>query len=302
MDPAAFVERLLERPRVAYVRAVLDTYGAAAGGLLANGLAFAALFAVIPIALVTLGLAGSVLGDPRLQGILAAALIDIFPPLESLITGALEALSSGAFAITVIGVIGLIWTVSQFYVTLDVAFSRIFAGDQERDVVHRTALGFLWVGVLLGGVIILIVAFALAAAAANFLPGEFPVGSTLMAIVVSPPVLLGLTILLVALIYRVVPPVRPSWRALGPPAVAVGVVILVLTQLFVFLAPRLVGIAALAGSLAAAFVALAWLSFMFQALLYGASWVRVRVARAGDGAGSALARPAAAAEPGGGGE
>ena len=78
----------------------------------------------------------------------------------------------------------------------------------------------------------------------------------------------------------------------------VGLVIVVLSQVFVFLAPRLVGIAALAGSLATAFIALAWLSFTFQALLYGAAWVRVRDDRARGGADSALAGPAAAAEPG----
>lgn len=45
MDPAAILERFLDRPRVATLRAVLDVYGRAPGGLLANGLAFAALFA-----------------------------------------------------------------------------------------------------------------------------------------------------------------------------------------------------------------------------------------------------------------
>ena len=50
----------------------------------------------------------------------------------------------------------------------------------------------------------------------------------------------------------------------------------ILSQIFTFLVPRLVGVAALAGSLASAFIALAWLSFTFQALLYGAAWVRVR--------------------------
>ena len=50
----------------------------------------------------------------------------------------------------------------------------------------------------------------------------------------------------------------------------------VLAQVFTFLVPRLVGSVAFAGSLAAAFIALAWLSFTFQALLYGAAWVRVR--------------------------
>ena len=78
------------------------------------------------------------------------------------------------------------------------------------------------------------------------------------------------------LLYRVVPPRSPGWRTLAVPAVIVGVLIVLLSQLFVFLAPRLVGIAALAGSLATAFIALAWLSFTFQALLYGAAWVRVR--------------------------
>ncbi|HWO49611.1 MAG TPA: hypothetical protein VNM42_07050, partial [Solirubrobacterales bacterium] len=81
----------------------------------------------------------------------------------------------------------------------------------------------------------------------------------------------------------------------------VGVVIVLLSQLFVFLAPRLVGIAALAGSLATAFIALAWLSFTFQALLYGAAWVRVRDDHA-RAAASALAGTAAPAEPGGGGQ
>ena len=80
-----------------------------------------------------------------------------------------------------------------------------------------------------------------------------------------------------------------------------GIAITLLTQLFTALVPFLVGAAAIAGSLASAFVALAWLSFSFQALLYGAAWVRVRE----DGRVAASARlggPAAPAEPGGGGE
>ena len=56
----------------------------------------------------------------------------------------------------------------------------------------------------------------------------------------------------------------------------IGLIIIGLSQVFTFLVPRLVGVAALAGSLASAFIALAWLSFTFQALLYGAAWVRVR--------------------------
>jgi uncharacterized BrkB/YihY/UPF0761 family membrane protein len=83
--------------------------------------------------------------------------------------------------------------------------------------------------------------------------------------------------------------------------VLVGIAIVILTQIFTFLVPRLVGVAALAGSLASAFIALAWLSFSFQALLYGAAWVRVREEGVRP-AGSALGGPTAPAEPGGGGQ
>ena len=82
----------------------------------------------------------------------------------------------------------------------------------------------------------------------------------------------------------------------------VGIAIVVLTQIFTFLVPRLVGVAALAGSLASAFIALAWLSFSFQALLYGAAWVRVRDEGLRPAGSAALGTPAAPAEPGGGGQ
>jgi uncharacterized BrkB/YihY/UPF0761 family membrane protein len=284
MDPAAIVERVLGEPRVAYVMAVLDTYGRAAGGLLANGLAFAALFTVIPIALVTLGLAGAVAGDPRVQEALA------------------EALSSGAAAASVLGFVGLVWTVSQFYVTLDVAFARIFSAHPERDVFRRTARGFVWVAILLAAVIALLILGSLLVALETLVPGQIPAASVIVGVLVSPVALIGLAVGLVAMVYRIVPPSAPAWRSVLLPAAVVGLVVVVLSQVFMFLAPRLVGIAALAGSLATAFIALAWLSFTFQALLYGAAWVRIRDERSRGSSGSALGGAAPAAEPGGGGE
>ncbi len=99
-------------------------------------------------------------------------------------------------------------------------------------------------------------------------------------------------------LYRVMPPEAPTWQAIRVPAVVVGLAIVVLAQIFTFLVPRLVGSVVLAGSLAAAFIALAWLSFTFQTLLYGAAWVHVR----NDAASGVLGGPAAPAEAGGGGE
>jgi membrane protein len=298
MDPSAILERVLDEPRVAYVRSVLDTYGRAAGGLLANGLAFSALFAVIPITLVTLGVAGWFASDAAVQEALANALSQVFPPLADLIDGAVAALSSGAAAASILGFLGLVWTVSQFYVTLDKAFSQIFAAEPERDMIRRTARGFAWVVILLAAVVGLIIASSLVLTIQALFPDQMLLTGAVAAVLTSAPALIAIACALVTIVYRVVPPRAPRWRSAIVPGVIVGVVIVVLSQLFVFLAPRLVGVAALAGSLAAAFIALAWLSFTFQALLYGAAWVRVRDEHARAADGSALARSAATAEAG----
>lgn len=302
MDVSAILARILDEPRVARVRAVLDTYGHAAGGLLANGLAFSALFAAIPTMLLVLGLAGAVANDPAVRLSIGGALIAAFPPLEDLIDAALDAISSGAVAVSVLALIGLVWTVSQLYGALDVAFARIFSDTPERDIVRRTARGLLVVG-MLGAVIVgFVIAAALATAVDSVTHIEIPFARSMAALASSLPFLTALSIGGVLIVYRTLPPKTPAWRSAAVPAVIVGVAFVVLTQVFTFLVPRLVGVAALAGSIASAFVALAWLSFSFQALLYGAAWVRVREdeRRARESAG--LGGAAAPAEPGVGGQ
>ena len=317
MDPAAILERILERPLVALVVRVLDVYGRAAGGLLANGLAFAALFAAFPLVLLILGIAGLIVVDPEAQQRLADALKALVPPLADFVDQGMAALSTNATVASVLGFIGVVWAVSQLYVTLDVAFSRIFADRRERDVVRRTLRGFLWVLILITVVVGVIVLGLVATAIGALFPNEPAWVATVRSVLGGWPFLLALGIGLVFVIYRTLPPGTPSVRAIWLPAVIVGIVVVLLSQLFLVLAPLLVGAARLAGSLATAFIALAWLSFTFQALLYGAAWVRVRdegpsapvaVAPAGPppddpaGDGSALAGPAAPAEPGGGGQ
>ena len=300
----ALVERSLVRPRVVYLRAVLDTYGQAPGGLLANGLAFAALFATLPIAIVTLGVAGWLVDDPAVQAQLAATIGSLFPPLRDLVDEALASLSAGAALTSVLGVVVLIWTVSRFFVTLDVAFARIFTERPERDVVQQTARGFIWVVGLIGTVIALIVAGGLATIADSLFAAPEAVRAV-RAILSSWPFLLLLGMGATLLVYRTVPHEAPSLVVVWLPAVVTGAGIVVLSQLFLSVSSFLLGRSALAGPLAAAFIALAWLSFTFQVLLYGAAWVKVRDdhERAADpSADSGLAGPAAAAEASGRGE
>jgi membrane protein len=295
----------MDLPHVAAVRAPLNVYGRAAGGLLARGLAFAALFAAIPTLLLVLGLVGWVAGDDAARDRISASLIATFPPLAGLIGDSVQALSDGAALTSIVGIVGVIWTMSQFYGALDLALARIYADDPERSGLLRTARGLATVLLVAGAAIGLIAlgSFAVLLDATSVARG-WPV-DLLVGLLNSPLVLVTVTSLIVLLVYRAVPPRTPGWRAAGIPAAAVGATIVVLSRAFVFLVPRLVGVEALAGSLASAFVTLAWLSLTFQALLLGAAWVRVRDDdRTGlqSTESAALESAAAPAEPGGRGQ
>jgi membrane protein len=306
MDVAKILAKVLDQPQVAKVMRVLDIYGHAAGGLLANGLAFSALFASIPAALLVLGVGGFIAANnAEAQARLVTALVEAFPPLADLINGAVTAVRQGAALTSIIGFFGVIWTVSQFYGAIDVAFARIFAETPERDMVRRTARGFLVV-VLIG---IAIVGFVVLVSAATYLdavlPTQIPVATATVSVLRSVAFLIFLAFAVILAAYRFLPPRTPRWRSALIPAIVVSIAVVILTQIFTLLVPRLVGVAALAGSLASAFIALAWLSFTFQAILYGAAWVRVRdevADRAAAEGSTALGGPAASTEPGSRGE
>jgi len=295
MDVRGFLARILERPRVVVFRTILDAYGGAAGGLLANGLAFSALFAAIPTILLVFGLTGWVAaGDPAIQQQLSDALVRAFPPMAELIRDAVEAVADGAALASFIGVIGLLWTVSQLFGALDTAFARIFSDEPGRDALRRTVRGFVVVGLLGATVVTLLVALGLIAALEMLTGTQGSLARGTVDLLGSPPFLVVAASFVVVAGYRNLPPRPPGWRAIVLPAVIVGVILVILSQVFAFLVPRVVGVAALAGPLASGFVTLAWLSLSFQALLLGAAWVRVRSAT--------LERAATPAEAGGGGE
>ena len=190
-------------------------------------------------------------------------------------------MSQGAGIASIIGLLGLLWGVSQFYATLDLAFSRIFSDAPERDFARRTLRGFVWVLLLIGAVLVVIILAGLS----SFLDTLLPDGS-----IDAPGPDAGH-------VAADDPRVRGGGghHRLSRPA-AEGAALAVdpaghprrdrdhaADPALHGLVPFLVGAAAIAGSLASAFVALAWLSFSFQALLYGASWVRVAELRAAAG-------------------
>jgi membrane protein len=268
--------RVLELPPVRWLKPILDDYQVAGGGLLASGLAFNSLFAVLPAILLIVSLLGLSLNDPtRLEQVIQA-LARQFPPLQEFFRQAFDQFRAGAVSFSVLGLVGLVWGSSRFYQSLDEAIARIFRGSRERDPFQRGLRGVLSVGLLIGAVIGAVGLSRLLSDVLVGLPGTSRVvdimTSTLGSLTATVAIFTGV----VALIYRIVPTDTPSWRAIRRPAVATGMALAVLTGIFALLTPRLIGALHVYAAFVAVFAAMIWLSYLAQVLLIGAAWVHRR--------------------------
>lgn len=263
---------LMRDRRVRFVLEVMAVYGNAGGGLLAAGLAFYALFAIVPGILTLVALLGLVIDDPVTREKAVQWLVSQVPPVEPVARTILTSLADGSRVGSVLGIIGVTWGASGFYGALDSALSLILPGSGGRGVIEQRIRGvigvLLIVGLGLGAV--LINSFAGVVVSLVDVPGIDLFRLLSLAITGA------LAILVCEIVYVVVPRNGPSWRAASLPALAVGVGIGLLTSLFGLIAPFLIrGFAAL-GLIASVFAALVWLNLLFQILLYGAAWARIR--------------------------
>lgn len=273
------VARILGVPRIGMAHAVYMRFSASSGPVLARGLAFVALFALIPALLAVLSVAGLFVSDPAVREEIVAIVAQQFPPLAPVIEEALQAFSGLAATSGIVSLVLLVWTASSLVRAVDGAFRVVFEDSGEgrtpiRDVVAVAAVAG---GTLAAAVILVLIT----------LPG--PIGDVIgvpSSEARSLASLLAVTGLL-ALAYRFVPRPRPAWRMLWLPAVSAGLAIFLLTSLFAILGPLLFGSAQLYGAFGALFLGLIWLGNVTQILLLGAAWVAERDRRARDTAAAA---------------
>jgi membrane protein len=271
-------------PAVLALRAVLREYDAAGGGLVASGLAYAALVALLPGLLLVVSVVALIVGDPAVRDRLVVAIGEAVPPLEGLSRSALDQVTGGAVPTGIVAILGLLWGSSRFYAALDGAFARIFRNAPRRNILQQSARGLAATGLF----VMLPVAALFTGSVVSWAIDAAPAGAELSDVlrqvwrVASPVGSIALFVVGTAVVYRFVPARRLATRDFVPPALVVGVVMAAFTQVFTFVAPRLLGVAALYGAVVTAFALLAWLSFEFNFLLLGAAWTRVRaVGRAG---------------------
>jgi membrane protein len=255
---------------------IFDRFNSAGGGLLAGGLAYAALFAIVPAVLLLSGVVGLIVRDPAERARVVDAIAGVLPPLRELIETVLNEAARDAAPVSILGAVALVWGTSRFAVAFQDALARVMGGDRVRGLLASNLGAFAAVALMIGAIVLsTLLSGVLAFLEAGEALGVIPLvgGAVSIALGLVPVVaVIGATML----VYRIVPIPQPRWGAVVIPGIAVGLALTIVARLFAFLAPRLIGSAALLGTLATAFIALAWLALSFQALLLGAAWVRDR--------------------------
>ena len=255
---------------------ILARYDAAGGSLLAGGLAYSALFAIVPLALVAAGLTGLLVSDPDTRARVVETIAGVLPPLRGLLELVLGEAARSAAAISIFGSAALIWGGSRFILAFETAMSRVAGGPRSRGMVHRNAIGLLTAILLVVTVVLGAFLAGLAAILDEAVAGNEILALSFVTRLTLAVLPLAIAIAAMVLIYRFVPESRPSWRATWIPAITIALVLTIFVRIFVFIAPRLIGAAATIGTLATAFAALAWLGLTFQAILIGAAWTGQR--------------------------
>jgi YihY family inner membrane protein len=279
----AWVERLqaLARPvfgdeRVVRGRAVIDRFNAGDGGLLAAGIAYNTLFALIPLLLFAGGVLGFLAGDPQAVESIRDLLTDWLPPLSGVVDELLRGLESASPSLSIIGLIGLAWGSTRLFASLELGIEAMFADIPRRGLVSRTIRRILSIVVIAAVIGAALVATSISSIASEaMIAGGDAVAYLVSLVVLALPI--AFTAIALAAIYRLLPPIPPPVAAYRRPTFVVALGIVALTRIFAVFAPRILGANFVYGTLGAIFVGLAWLGFLYSLVLLGAAWVRERM-------------------------
>jgi YihY family inner membrane protein len=271
-------DRVLNLRPVQRPRAVFSVFNQAGGSLLAEGLAYSALFAGLTGLLLAVGLFGYLVPSAGDRQRLIDGFSGHLTPWAPIAQNGLDSIAAHAGVFSIVGLAGLVWGSSHFYGALDEAIARVFAKTPARAAFDRLLRGFVSVLLLVGGLLSGIGLSALQAVASKGFGTGLgadvdrlisAIGFTILTAVV--------VVIAVGFLYRVVPNTNVPLRVLALPALIAGLILTGLAELLVFIEPLLTGALSVFGGVAAVFAALAWLHLAFQVLLIGASWTRLRL-------------------------
>ena len=258
-------------------------YSKGKGSTLAAAIAFRALFSIAPLLVIAVAVAGWVYGERAVAGELVAQIEGVVGPETAvLIQNLLRDASQGSSETiaTVVSVIVLFWGASGLFGQVKVAINQIWDVAAEPaesnlhgvwNVVKGRLLAFLLVMVI-GLLFLATLALTTALSALNVYFDGWGTGSLVS--VLNNAVLIGVTAVLFAIIFKILPDAEVAWRDVGLGAV-VTAVLFGLGEYLIGLYLTRTSVGSTYGAAGSLVVTLLWIYYSAQIFLFGAEFTHV---------------------------
>jgi membrane protein len=202
--------------RLGILQHTLDSFTKARAAQAAASLAYYAFFSLFPLVLVIVAIASFFLKTQLIYSKIIAMVGDAFPISRQWIYTTLQSVIDKRGSMGLIGLVGLIWAASGVFTTLTLNINLAWAQARKRNFVQERFLGL---GVIVGLALLFILSLAMDTTTkvlASFrlrLPLNFSIyESRLWTLFTNLLPWLSIFILLLVM-YRWAPTVRPAWRA-----------------------------------------------------------------------------------------
>jgi membrane protein len=241
----------------------------------AAAIAYFALFSLFPLTLLSVSIASFYLGSLMDLQLIIQRLEFIAPALGQLLGQNIAEIIRTRGSVTILALIGLIWSASTIFYILTQTLNGIWAYKRRRPVWKRRGLAILFVLAFVGPVLFLAsFAGSLIANLRTWLPDQIiPIGGAISFVVAT-----LLDVILFMLLYFMLPHGASTWREILPGAMGAGLLWELAKKAFLLFVATYISTSNLVyGSVAAIIAFLTWaylsgLIFLFGAHLSVSYW------------------------------
>jgi membrane protein len=255
---------MVKRLKASYPGRLLQAYGESQASNYAAALAFNAFMSMFPLILGLLAILGLLVRDRQTLQHFETTALGFFPgDAHSALSRTLHGVEQHAGLLGVIGIVGMLWSGSSLFTSMEFALGRMF-GARQRGFLPQRLMALLMTGVFAVS-IVLSVALNAAAGVVHALPFIGPVIGALV------------WVAFMTTIYRFVPNRTFSLGQLWRGAVLAGLLMEVLTLLWPLYTGLSHGFNTYGSTFALFFLLATWLYFLSQFILLGAVANRMRM-------------------------
>lgn len=233
----------------------------------AAAIAYFALLSLFPVTLLSVAIAAFTLGPLIDQQIILQKLEFIAPALGQLFGKNINEIIRARGPISIVAVVGLIWSASTIFFTLTQTLNGIWSNNRRRPVWKRRGLAILFVLAFVGPALFLAsFASSLISNIYNWIPNQLIPIAVGMSFIVA--ILLDVSLFMV--LYILLPHGASTWREILPGAMGAGLLWEFAKKIFLLFVSTYVSLSNLVyGSVAAMIAFLVWAYLSGQIFLFG---------------------------------